>query len=116
MTMMHNPPHPGGILKDSFEELGLSVTQAAVKLSMSRPALSRVINERAAISPNLAVRLERAGLSTARMWLGMQMQHDLWQAMHAPQPQVERMQPVRDWSQEMSQAWVAADEPALESA
>ena len=50
---MHNPPHPGGILKDAIESLGLSVTEAARQIGVSRVALSRVINEQAAISVNI---------------------------------------------------------------
>lgn len=80
--MMHNPPHPGSILKDEMlASLNLSVTEAASRLAMSRVALSRVLNGKAAISPDLAVRLENAGVSTARAWLSMQANYDLWHAM-----------------------------------
>lgn len=116
MSMMHNPPHPGGLLKDDIEALGLTVTQAASMLAMSRQALSRVLNEHAAVSPGLAVRLEHAGLSTARAWLAMQMNHDLWQAMHTPHPRVRRMMPVRDWAREMAEAQASAAEPAVATA
>ena len=68
--MMKTPPHPGLMLRDDvLEPLGLGVTQAAQKLGMSRVALSRVVNGRAGISPGLAIRLERAGVSTARFWM-----------------------------------------------
>ncbi len=77
---MFNPPHPGSVLRDSVVELGLSVTEAASRLGVSRVALSRVLNGRAAISPSLAVRLEAAGVSTARMWIAMQAAYDLAQA------------------------------------
>lgn len=91
--MMHNPPHPGGILKDEvLAPLKLSVTEAASRLAMSRVALSRVLNCRAAISPDLAVRLEKAGVSTARAWLSMQASYDLWQAMQHAQPKVRSLQ------------------------
>jgi antitoxin HigA-1 len=87
--MMHNPPHPGEVLRDEvLGELGMSVTEAADRLVMSRGALSRVLNGRAAISPELAVRLERAGASTARAWLAMQANHDLWRALQRQQPVV----------------------------
>lgn len=79
--MMHNPPHPGEILKeDVIAPLGLSVTEAAERLAVSRVVFSRVLNCRAGISPDLAVRLEKAGVSTARAWLAMQANYDLWQA------------------------------------
>ena len=65
--MMKNPPHPGELLReDVMAALGLSVTEAAERLGMSR-----VLNGKAGISPDLALRLERAGASTARMWLAM---------------------------------------------
>jgi len=91
--MMHNPPHPGGILKDEvLAPLNLSVTEAASRLAMSRVALSRVLNGKAAVSPDLAVRLEKAGASTARAWLSMQANYDLWQAMQHAQPAVRALQ------------------------
>lgn len=90
---MHNPPHPGEVLKeDVIVALGLSVTEAAERLAMSRVAFSRVLNRKAGISPDLAVRLEQAGVSTARAWLAMQANYDLWQAMQHPQPPVRRLQ------------------------
>lgn len=91
--MMHNPPHPGEILKeDVLAPLNLSVTEAAERLAMSRVAFSRVLNGKAGISPDLALRLERAGVSTARAWLVMQANYDLWQAMQHKQPPVRRLQ------------------------
>ncbi|BBC99147.1 MULTISPECIES: HigA family addiction module antitoxin [Sphingobium] len=91
--MMHNPPHPGTILRDEVvAALNLSVTEAADRLAMSRVALSRVLNGKAAISPDLAVRLEQAGASTARAWLAMQANHDLWKAMQHKQPPVRRLE------------------------
>lgn len=72
------PTHPGAILReDVMPELGLTVTRVAEHLGVSRVTLSRVLHEHAAISPNLALRLEAAGLSTARLWLAMQSAHDL---------------------------------------
>jgi addiction module HigA family antidote len=89
MTMMKSPPHPGELLReDVLVPLGLSVTEAATRLGMSRVALSRVLHGRAGISPDLAVRLERAGVSTARAWLSMQANYDLAQAMEREQPPV----------------------------
>lgn len=65
--MMKNPPHPGAMLRDGvLTPLNLAATEAATRLGMSRVALSRVLNGRAGISPDLAIRLERAGVSTAR--------------------------------------------------
>lgn len=79
---MYNPPHPGYILKeDILPELGISITEAANQLGVSRVALSRVINGKAAISAEMAIRFE-AWLSgpTAETWVRMQAEYDLWQA------------------------------------
>jgi len=92
--MMKNPPHPGELLReDVIAELGLSVTETAERLGMSRVAFSRVLNGKAAISPDLAIRLERAGVSTARAWLAMQSNYNLAQAMKTPQPAVRSLWP-----------------------
>lgn len=91
--MMMNPPHPGELLRDDvIVELGLSVTETAERLGMSRVALSRVLNARAAISPDLALRLEMAGVSTARAWLAMQANYDLAQARQHTQPPIRALQ------------------------
>ena len=90
--MMKAPPHPGLMLRnDVLEPLGLGVTEAARKLQMSRVALSRVVNGRAAISPELAIRLEQAGVSTARFWLNLQVNYDLAQALTQKHPTVETL-------------------------
>ena len=85
---MHNPPHPGEVIRDMLPEMNIKISEMARRLHFSREMLSRVINCRAPVSPDLAVRLERAGISTARMWLSMQMSYDLWQAEHRDQPTV----------------------------
>ena len=91
--MMHNPPHPGELLREEvIAALGLSVTEAASRLAMSRVALSRVLNGKAGISPDLALRLEQAGVSSARAWLAMQANHDLWCARQHVQPAVRLLQ------------------------
>ncbi|GLI27615.1 transcriptional regulator [Agromyces rhizosphaerae] len=76
--MMKHPPHPGEIIgEDVLGELGLTVAEAAARLGVSRVTLSRVIHGHSGVSPNLAVRLERAGVGTARAWLAMQTNYDL---------------------------------------
>ena len=78
---MFNPPHPGFTLReDIFPELGLTVTAAAQQLGVSQVTLSRVINGRAAISADMALRLAQWLGGDAEIWLRLQMQHDLWQA------------------------------------
>jgi len=92
---MKNPPHPGHSIKDAcLEPLGLSVTQAAVVLGIARHTLSRVLNGRAGISPEMAIRLEKAGWSSADQWMRLQTAYDLAQArMHENDIKVQRYQP-----------------------
>jgi antitoxin HigA-1 len=78
---MHNPPHPGEILSGLWlEPLDLSITHAAEGLDVSRETLSEIVNGRAAISPEIAIRLERASGKSAESWLAHQAAFDLWQA------------------------------------
>lgn len=78
---MHNPPHPGGIVKrQCLEPLGLSVTRAARGLGVTRQTLSELVNERTGVSVDMAMRLSKAFGSTPETWLGVQMAYDLWQA------------------------------------
>ena len=78
---MHNPPHPGGIVRrECLIPLELSVTKAAQALGLTRQALSELVNERAGISVDMSIRLSKAFGSTPETWLGMQMAYDLWQA------------------------------------
>ena len=78
---MKNPPHPGGIVRrQCLEPLGLSVTTAARGLGITRQALSGLVNERAGISVDMAIRLSKAFGSTPETWLGLQTAYDLWQA------------------------------------
>jgi addiction module HigA family antidote len=94
MSRIHNPPHPGATLReDVLPALGLSVTEAALQLGVTRAALSRVLNERAAISPAMALRLE-GWLGVARggradLWVAQQAAFDLWQARKAGSPKVK---------------------------
>ena len=75
---MKNPPHPGrGIRENCLEPLGLNVTEAAAVLGVARHTLSRVLNGHAAISPDMAIRLEKAGWSSADFWLRRQTSYDL---------------------------------------
>ena len=78
---MHNPPHPGEVLRDlCLKPLGLTVTQAAAALGVSRKTLSSILNARAGISPEMAVRLSLAFGTTAESWMNQQVQYDLWHA------------------------------------
>jgi addiction module HigA family antidote len=78
---MHNPPHPGGIVRrQCLDPLGLTVTKAAKGLGVTRQALSDLVNEKAGVSVEMAIRLSKAFGSSPETWLGMQMAYDLWQA------------------------------------
>lgn len=77
--VMKNPPHPGGLLKDNVDGLGLSVAEAAKGLGVTRQQLYSVINGKSAITPEMAVRLEKALGGTADLWLRMQVNYDLAQ-------------------------------------
>jgi antitoxin HigA-1 len=96
MSDMHNPPHPGETLRDDvLPALGLTVTESARHLGVTRTALSRVLNGRAAISPDMALRLE-AWLGTERggraeLWLEQQMVYDVWQARQKVRPEIARL-------------------------
>ena len=76
---MKNPPHPGRLVKDNIEELGLSVAAAAERLGVTRQQLYKIIKEESAISPEMAVRLEKAIGSSADAWLRMQAAYDIAQ-------------------------------------
>jgi addiction module HigA family antidote len=76
---MKNPPHPGGLIRNNIEELGLSVAEAAEGLGVTRQQLYRVIRGENGVSPEMAVRLEKAFGGAADFWLRMQMSWDLAQ-------------------------------------
>jgi len=81
--LMHNPPHPGEIVKSVLiDNSGISVTQAAKSLGITRGSLSKLINCRSGISPEMAVRLSIALNTSSQMWLNLQSQFDLWEAEH----------------------------------
>lgn len=78
---MHDPCHPGELIKEDYlSPLGLSVTAAAAALGVTRQALSALINGRAGVSPEMAIRLSKAFDTTPQMWMNLQLQYDLWHA------------------------------------
>ena len=78
---MHNPPHPGEVLRElCIEPLGVSITDAAKALGVTRKTLSAIVNGRAGISPEMAIRLSKAFGTTPESWLNQQLQYDLWVA------------------------------------
>src|SRR6202047_2180390 len=94
MARMHNPPHPGEVLADTVlrKNGGISVTEFAKALGVSRVALSRVVNGRAAVSAELAIRLAAALGGSAESWLSMQAAYDLWHAAKKRRPKIEKIE------------------------
>ena len=90
MTRMHNPAHPGEVLRE-YLPAGLAVTEAAKRLGVTRQALSALLNGRAGISAEMAVRLEAALGTSAEMWIQMQAGYDLWKVRQKPKPKVMRL-------------------------
>jgi addiction module HigA family antidote len=76
---MKNPPHPGALVRDNLDDLGLSVSEGAAALGVTRQQLYNVLNGRSAITPEMAVRLEKAFGGSAELWLAMQAAYDLAQ-------------------------------------
>lgn len=77
---MKNPPHPGRVVRqECIEPLHLTVTEAAKRLGVTRQALNNLVNEKAGVSPEMAIRLSKAFGSSPEVWLGMQMEYDLAQ-------------------------------------
>ncbi|MFH0785087.1 MAG: HigA family addiction module antitoxin [Pseudomonadota bacterium] len=93
MSAMHNPPHPGEIIKeDVLEAEGISVTEASRQLGVSRITLSRLLNGKSGISVDMALRLSQWLGTTPELWLRMQDACDLWQAGKAKRPNVKPLQ------------------------
>ena len=95
---MHNPPHPGSLLREEvLPALGVSVTDAAAALGVARTTLSRVLNGTASVSPAMALRLERwLGVERggrAELWLGLQTAHDLWVVGQKSKAQIDKIKP-----------------------
>jgi addiction module HigA family antidote len=81
MSRMHNPPHPGEVVRElCLEPLGLTVTAAAEGLGVARRTLSALLNGHAGISPDMAIRLWKAFGRSPESWLQLQLQYDLWEA------------------------------------
>ena len=93
MTRMFNPPHPGAILANTVlrVEGGMTLTEFAKRMGVSRVALSRVVNGHAAVSAELAIRLAAALGGSAESWLNMQGAYDLWHAEKRRRPRIERL-------------------------
>ena len=91
MTTMHDPAHPGTVLRDGWPE-GVTVTDAARQLGITRAALSRILNGHAAISADMALRLQDWLGISAEAWLRMQASYDLAQAARKPRPTIAKLE------------------------
>lgn len=90
MSRMHNPAHPGEVLREYLPE-NMAVAEAAKRLGVTRQSLSALLNGRAGVSAGMALRLEVALGTSAEMWLEMQVGYDLWQARQHRRPKVDRI-------------------------
>jgi addiction module HigA family antidote len=92
---MHNPPHPGEVLRDGvFEATGLTVVEFAKRLGVTRVTLSRLLNGKSGVSAEMAVRLAAALGGSAESWLHMQAAYDLWQARKALKREAAKIEPL----------------------
>jgi antitoxin HigA-1 len=89
MTRMHNPPHPGEVLREYLGKI--TITEAAGRMGVSRVTLQRLANCVAGVSPDMAYRLAAAFGTSPELWAGMQLQYDLYQAGKMKRPNIERI-------------------------
>lgn len=92
MTRMHNPPHPGEVLREYFGSL--TVSDVAVHIGVNRGALQRIVDGAAGISADIAFRLGDAFGTSPEFWAGMQLDYDLYQAGKLQRPKIERLAPA----------------------
>ena len=89
---MYNPPHPGEILRDALEGLGMTVTDFAEHIGVARSTVNRVLSGSAGISPDMSIRLAEAFSQPTRdIWLKMQMDYDFWQALQAKRKKIKSL-------------------------
>ena len=92
---MHNPPHPGRIIKEAIESIPMSVTAFAAHIGVSRVALSRVLNERAGVTAEMSIRISEAfGQDSPEIWFNIQNDYDFWKASHRA-PQRKKVEPLQ---------------------
>lgn len=89
MTRMHNPPHPGEVIREYLGDI--SVTEAALKLGINRVTLSRVVTGGSGVSADMAYRLAAAFGTSPELWAGMQLQYDLYQASKVKRPKIAKL-------------------------
>lgn len=91
-SRMHDPAHPGEILREMYlNPLGITVTQAAQALRVSRKHVSAIVNGRSPVTPDMALRLASVFATEPELWVNMQAQHDLWSVRKKARPKVRRL-------------------------
>jgi len=90
MIAMHNPPHPGEVLRE-YLPVDMSVTEVAIRIGVSRQAFSKLLNSKAGVSAEMACRLSVALQTSAEFWLNLQQAFDLWQVRQSGLPKVQRL-------------------------
>lgn len=102
---MHNPTHPGGILKEELENIPMSISAFAAHIGVSRVTLSRIVNCRAGFTPGMSLKVSEAlGQGTSGIWFRMQNEHDLW---HASNARRKKIRPIKMKSEISKAAWTA---------
>ena len=91
MSRMHNPAHPGEVLREWLPE-GMTVTEAATQLQVSRVMLSKILNGKAGITADMALRLGTWLNTSPDLWIGIQTQFDLWDAKRKPRPSIQPLE------------------------
>lgn len=100
MARMHNPAHPGEILREFLPET-MTIEEVSGRLGVSRVQLSRILNARSAVSADMAIRIGLLTRTTPESWLASQAKWDLWQASQRPRPAVQPFRPKRDIGREV---------------
>lgn len=95
-SRMHNPAHPGEVLREMYlKPLGVTITQAAEALGVTRKHVSAIVNGRAPVTPDMAVRLAAAFATEPELWMNMQAQYDLWTVRKQVRPKVKPLLPKK---------------------
>lgn len=95
--MIHEPLHPGIIIKNVLiDDTGLTVSDAAERLGITRTTLSRLLNQHAGVSPEMALRLSKLLNTSVEMWINLQSQYDIWKVEHQHIPGIERIVPLKN--------------------
>jgi addiction module HigA family antidote len=94
--MIHKPLHPGVIIKDLLiDNTDLTISEAAIRLGVTRTTLSRLLNQHAGVSPEMALRLSKLLNTSIEMWINLQSQYDIWDVAHQSISSIENIVPLK---------------------